>query len=156
MEIFSSDPRFGREVCPKCGYAWRRRNPLLTVDVIIDLGDQQRHSIVLVKRKNPPRGWALPGGFVDYGETVEEAAMREAFEETGLKVDLKRQFHTYSDPGRDPRGHMVSVVFVATASGNPSGGDDAAEAQAFRPDELPEDIVFDHRQIIEDYLSGRY
>jgi len=154
MHDFSSDPKFEQEVCPECGHRWRRRNPLLTVDVIIDLGKDR--GIVLVRRKNPPRGWALPGGFVDYGETVEEAAMREAFEETGLKVDLKRQFHTYSDPGRDPRGHMVSVVFVATASGSPSGGDDAAEAQAFRPDELPEDIVFDHRQIIEDYLSGRY
>ncbi len=154
MHIFGSDPKFEREVCPRCGHQWRRRNPLLTVDIIIDLGED--HRIVLVRRKNPPHGWALPGGFVDYGETVEEAAIREAFEETGLKVELERQFHTYSDPKRDPRGHMVSVVFVASATGLPAGGDDAAEAHGFRPDELPEDIVFDHRQIIEDYLAGRY
>lgn len=112
--------------------------------------------IVLVRRKNPPLGWALPGGFVDHGETVEEGAAREALEETGLRIEDMRQFHTYSDPARDPRGHMASVVFIARARGTPTGGDDASEAQGFGPDDLPEDIVFDHRQIIQDYLSHTY
>ncbi len=147
---------FSIEQCPGCGHGFPRRNPLLTVDMIIELGHGFSRKIVLVKRKNPPPGWALPGGFVDYGETVEEAAIREAREETGLKIDLVRQFHTYSKPGRDPRGHMVSVVFIATASGEPRGGDDASLAKAFQPDNLPEDIAFDHRQIIGDYLEGKY
>jgi 8-oxo-dGTP diphosphatase len=124
--------------------------------MIIDLGDAQSHRIVLIRRKNPPHGWALPGGFVDYGETVEEAAVREAKEETGLDIDLIRQFHVYSRPDRDPRGHMMSTVFVARAAGEPRGGDDAKEAVAFAPDDMPEDIVFDHRQIIDDYLSSKY
>ena len=144
------------EHCPACGHEWPRRNPLLTVDAIIELGQDASREIVLVKRKNPPPGWALPGGFVDYGETVEEAAVREAFEETGLKIDLVRQFHTYSAPGRDPRGHTVAVVFIARAKGEPKGGDDASLARAFRPDRLPEDMAFDHRQVIEDYLTGKY
>jgi ADP-ribose pyrophosphatase YjhB (NUDIX family) len=112
-------------------------------------------SVVLVSRKNAPHGWALPGGFVDYGETVETAAAREALEETGLKLTGLRQFGAYSDPSRDPRGHMVSVVFTARAAGTPQGGDDARIARAFAPDELPENIVFDHRTIIEDYLQAR-
>jgi 8-oxo-dGTP diphosphatase len=124
--------------------------------MIIELAGDPSPGIVLVQRKNPPHGWALPGGFVDYGETVEQAAVREALEETGLNIDLVRQFHSYSDPVRDPRGHMVSVVFVARAEGTPEGGDDARIAQAFTADELPEDIVFDHRQIIEDYLAAKY
>jgi 8-oxo-dGTP diphosphatase len=132
------------------------RNPSLTADIIIEMASGSGRKIVLVRRKNPPPGWALPGGFVDYGETVEAAAIREAFEETGLKVNLVRQFHTYSEPGRDPRGHTVSVVFVATASGEPRGGDDASAAEAFDPTDLPADIAFDHRQIIQDYLSNRY
>jgi 8-oxo-dGTP diphosphatase len=143
---------FSQERCPECGHSWRRRNPLLTVDVIIEL-EERPGSIILIRRKNPPAGWALPGGFVDYGETVEAAARREAREETGLVVDDLRQFHTYSDPGRDPRGHMVSVVFTAKAAGTPRGGDDARLAKAFATDDLPEDIVFDHRKIIEDYLG---
>jgi 8-oxo-dGTP diphosphatase len=122
------------------------------VDVIIDL-EGKPGSIVLVSRKNEPLGWALPGGFVDYGETVEAAAAREALEETGLELTHLRQFHTYSDPSRDPRGHMVSVVFTARATGSPKGGDDARIARAFTPDDLPEDIVFDHRTIIDDYFK---
>lgn len=145
-----------KERCPKCDHAWRRRNPLLTVDMIIELPGDPSPRIVLVRRKNPPHGWALPGGFVDYGETVEEAAIREALEETGLKITLDRQFHTYSEPSRDPRGHMVSVVFIAKAQGTPRGGDDAGEAVAFDTDNLPEGIVFDHPEIIRDYLSGKY
>ena len=147
---------FSTEDCPKCGHSWPRRNPLLTVDMIIEVPGEPGPRIVLVRRKNPPHGWALPGGFVDYGETVEGAAVREALEETGLEITLERQFHSYSEPSRDPRGHMVSVVFVAKAEGTPRGGDDASEARAFSPDELPRDIVFDHPQIIQDYLTGKY
>jgi 8-oxo-dGTP diphosphatase len=122
--------------------------------VIVELGDEGR--LVLVRRKNPPLGWALPGGFVDAGETVEQAAVREALEETSLSVELVRQFHVYSDPGRDPRGHTVSVVFIGTARGEPRGADDAAEAKAFLPQELPKELVFDHGQILADYFSHRY
>jgi ADP-ribose pyrophosphatase YjhB (NUDIX family) len=124
--------------------------------MLINVGSENLPRLVLVKRRNPPHGWALPGGFVDYGETVEEAAVREAKEETGLDIDLVRQFHVYSMPGRDPRGHMMSTVFLARAQGEPRGGDDAAEARAFGPGELPDNIVFDHPKIIEDYLNGRY
>jgi 8-oxo-dGTP diphosphatase len=125
------------------------RNPFPTVDIIIELEDRR---IVLVRRKNPPPGWALPGGFVDYGESVEAAARREAREETGLEVELVEQFHVYSDPDRDPRHHTLSVVFIARASGAPRGADDAAEARGFDPDELPEPMAFDHRRIVSDYL----
>jgi ADP-ribose pyrophosphatase YjhB (NUDIX family) len=142
-----------REKCPQCGHRWQRRNPLLTVDLIIEMEDDPG-KIVLIERKNPPAGWALPGGFVDYGETVEDAARREAREETGLAVEDLEQFHTYSDPSRDSRGHMVSVVFTARAKGTPRGGDDARVARAFPSDNLPEDIAFDHREIIAAYLKG--
>jgi len=128
--------------------------PLLTVDVIIELGVERR--VVLVQRRNPPLGWALPGGFVDKGETVEQAARREALEETSLRVELLRQFHVYSDPERDPRGHTVSVVFLGRAEGEPLGADDAAEAKAFPRDGIPEPLAFDHGQILEDYLNERY
>lgn len=128
--------------------------PRLTVDVIIELGVDRE--IVLVRRKNPPYGWALPGGFVDCGETVEQAACREALEETSLRVELTRQFHVYSDPSRDPRGHTVSVVFVGTSEGMPVGADDAAEAKGFARDRLPGGLAFDHGRILEDYLGGRY
>ena len=122
-----------------------------TVDLIIRLGG----GIVLVRRKHPPLGWALPGGFVDAGETLEAAAAREALEETGLVVRLGRQFHTYSDPARDPRRHTISTVFIADADGDPCGGDDAAEARVFAAGELPP-LAFDHAQILADYLSGRH
>lgn len=125
------------------------RNPFLTVDTLIETTG----GIVLIRRKNPPHGWALPGGFVDYGESVETAARREALEETGLDVTLVRQFHTYSDPARDPRHHTASVVFIATATGSPTGGDDAAEAKIFQLDNLPENIAFDHGQILADYAA---
>ncbi len=130
----------------------RAKNPLPTVDLIIETRD----GIVLVKRKNPPPGWALPGGFVDYGESVESAAVREAKEETGMDVELIRQFHTYSDPRRDPRHHTITTVFIARAQGRPSAGSDAQAAGVFGRDNLPEQIAFDHRDIINDYFRGRY
>jgi ADP-ribose pyrophosphatase YjhB (NUDIX family) len=129
----------------------KNTNPLLTVDIIIEIGER----IVLIERKNPPHGWALPGGFVDYGESLEHAAVREAKEETSLDVTLTEQFHTYSDPRRDPRHHTVSTVFIATAQGMPRGADDARAARLFRETELPSDIVFDHPQILGDYFTHK-
>lgn len=127
-------------------------NPFPTADLIIEYN----RGIVLIKRKNPPEGWALPGGFVEYGESLEAAAVREAKEETGLDVELLRQFHAYSDPKRDPRHHTITIVFLAKAKGNTVAGDDAKEIGVFSKDTLPEQIAFDHRDIINDYYSGRY
>ncbi len=124
------------------------RTPALTVDVVIECGG----GIVLVRRKYPPEGWALPGGFVDYGERVPHAAVREAKEETGLEVTLVDLLGVYSDPHRDPRRHTVSVVYVGRADGEPAGGDDAAEARVFPADRLPDPLCFDHAQILSDYL----
>jgi 8-oxo-dGTP diphosphatase len=109
-----------------------------------------RH-LVLVRRKFPPLGWALPGGFAEVGETLGDAARREALEETGLRVKLLEQFFTYSDPERDPRRHTVTTVFLARAEGKPQGGDDAAEARGFPFDALPEPLCFDHARILADY-----
>lgn len=127
------------------------RNPLLTVDIIIEC----QGGIVLIERKNPPHGWALPGGFVDYGETLEQAARREAMEETSLDVTLIEQMHTYSDPSRDPRHHTVSTVFIATATGAPRGADDARRAAIFQAHALPSPVVFDHGEILSDYFDYR-
>jgi ADP-ribose pyrophosphatase YjhB (NUDIX family) len=141
------------EKCPKCGYVLRRhRNPVPTVDIIIEIPDQ---GLVLIRRDHPPLGWALPGGYVDYGESLEDAARREAREETSLEVDLLGQFHTYSDPRRDPRQHNVSTVFVAQASGTPRAADDARSLEIFPPDDLPQLLAFDHGQILADYLKVR-
>ena len=128
------------------------KNPLLTVDAIIEIDG----GVVLIKRKNPPYGWAIPGGFVDYGETLEAAAVREAKEETCLDVNLVRQFHTYSDPTRDPRHHTVTTMFIATATGIPMAADDAKDIGIFNKDNLPDDITFDHRDVLEDYFEGKY
>jgi ADP-ribose pyrophosphatase YjhB (NUDIX family) len=128
------------------------RNPVPTVDLIIEYNE----GIILIERKNPPDGWALPGGFVDYGETLESAARREAKEETGLDVELIRQFHAYSDPKRDPRHHTITIVFVAHATGSPKAGDDAKELGIFTENTLPDKIAFDHRAILTDYFSGRF
>jgi len=128
------------------------KSPRITVDVIIELAG----GVVLIERKNPPHGWALPGGFVDYGESLEEAAAREALEETGLTVELLRQFHTYSAPGRDPRGHTISTVFTARAQGTPKAADDARDAGVYTEDSLPDVIAFDHREILEDYFKERH
>src|SRR5215213_5681201 len=124
-------------------------NPLPTVDIIIEVGAEE---IVLIERKNPPHGWALPGGFVDYGESLETAAVREAKEETSLDVQLVEQYHTYSDPQRDPRHHTISTVFIATATGTPRGADDAKVARIFRGNDLPAAIVFDHPRILREYF----
>jgi 8-oxo-dGTP diphosphatase len=126
--------------------------PFLAVDAIIEI----EGGVVLIKRKNPPPGWAIPGGFVDCGETLEAAVIREAKEETGLDITLVRQFHAYSDPKRDARHHTVSIFFIATASGVPVAADDALEAGIYTKDNLPDDLAFDHRQILEDYFSGKY
>jgi ADP-ribose pyrophosphatase YjhB (NUDIX family) len=128
------------------------RNPFITVDAIIEINN----GIILIKRKNPPHGWALPGGFVDYGETLENAVRRESKEETGLTIELVRQFHTYSGPKRDPRHHTVSTIFIAKASGTPISADDAQDVGIFTEETLPNEIAFDHRKILEDYFRGKY
>lgn len=122
------------------------RNPLPTVDLAILLGGR----VVLIRRRNPPLGWALPGGFVEYGESLEAAGVREAREETGLAVRLREQFFTYSAPERDPRHHTITTVFLADAEGTPRGGDDAVEARAWEWAALPADLCFDHRRILAD------
>ena len=129
----------------------KSRNPFPTVDIIIEIGG----GIVLIERKNPPHGWAIPGGFVDYGESAEGAALREAKEETSLDVTLTEQLYTYSDPSRDPRHHTVSIVFIATAQGEPRGADDAKVARVFREHDLPSPLVFDHPRILRDYFQFR-
>ncbi len=127
------------------------RNPLPTVDIIIEL----EGGIILIKRKNAPYGWAIPGGFVDIGESLEEAAAREALEETSLEVRLKTQLHAYSDPKRDPRFHTISIVFVAEAYGAPAAKDDAASIGIFMEDSLPAHIAFDHALILKDYFRWK-
>jgi 8-oxo-dGTP diphosphatase len=127
-----------------------RRSPLPTVDIIIEVAEG---GVVLIERRNPPHGWALPGGFVDSGESLETAAVREAEEETSLKVQLIEQFYTYSDPSRDPRHHTISTVYIATAQGVPKGADDAKTAKIFAAGQLPQPIVFDHPRILSDYFT---
>jgi 8-oxo-dGTP diphosphatase len=132
------------------------RNPFPTVDIVIEiLAGGRVRGIVLIERRNPPYGWALPGGFVDYGETLEAAAVREAREETGLEVDLVGQLGAYSDPSRDPRFHTISTVFLARATGSPRGGDDAKKAVIVDPRRDGRPLAFDHRRIIDDYLAAK-
>ena len=128
------------------------RNPAPTVDIIIELRDT---GIVLIERKNSPYGWAIPGGFVDYGETLEDAAKREAWEETSLHVRLNCQLHSYSDPKRDNRLHTIATVFVAEASGIPQAGDDAKGIGVFTEDNLPKPLAFDLKKILEDYFRWK-
>jgi len=125
------------------------RNPLVTVDIIIEMNG----GIVLIERKNPPYGWALPGGFVDYGESLEASAVREAKEETLLDIRLIEQFHTYSDPDRDPRYHTVTTVFIARGFGTPTSADDAKNIGVFTRENLPSPIAFDHAKILKDYFQ---
>jgi ADP-ribose pyrophosphatase YjhB (NUDIX family) len=141
-------------LCPKCQSQIEvYKNPIPTVDIIIEI---ESKGIVLIKRKNPPYGWAIPGGFVDYGESLEEAALREAKEETNLDVELLKQFHTYSDPKRDPRHHTISTVYKAKGKGIPKAYDDAIEIGIFTESNLPDEIAFDHRSILNDYFSSIY
>lgn len=125
--------------------------PYLAVDIIIEYAG----GIVLIERKNFPFGWAIPGGFVEVGEALESAAVREAQEETSLQVELVEQLYAYSDPKRDPRFHVVSVVFIARGEGILRGRDDARRASVFTERDLPDSIAFDHRRILADYFHYR-
>jgi len=132
--------------------SFRPTTPLLTVDIIIELTDRVDCPVVLIERKHPPHGWAIPGGFVDIGETVEAAAVREALEETSLEVTLTELLGIYSDPERDKRGHTVSIVYIAQASGEPKAQDDAANVQVCSASQPPGTLAFDHQQILDDYV----
>jgi 8-oxo-dGTP diphosphatase len=129
--------------------------PLLAADAIIELIDFPGRPIVLIERANPPYGWAIPGGFVDVGEMVERAAVREAREEVGLEVNLLALLGIYSDPVRDSRGHTVTAVYVAEAPGIPLAADDAKNCSMFSLNELPEMLAFDHAQVLADYKKYR-
>jgi len=143
---------FDSITCPSCGSpVIRYRNPLPTVDIIIE----HKNRIILIKRKNPPFGWALPGGFVDYGESLEQAAIREAREETSLDIRNLRLLGCYSDPARDSRFHTISTVFIAEGAGTPWAADDAAELALVDPDNLPSPLCFDHAGILADYRNLR-
>jgi 8-oxo-dGTP diphosphatase len=131
------------------------QTPLLTVDIVIELIDRPGRPIVLIERKHEPLGWALPGGFVDVGEQTEQAAIREAAEETNLRVGLEVLLGVYSRPDRDPRGPTASVVYVASAQGDPQAMDDAAAIRVFNPNEVPSQLAFDHAQILRDYVRYR-
>jgi len=139
-----------RILCPYCGKeVLKYKNPFPTVDIIIET----EGGIVLIQRKNPPYGWALPGGFVDYGESLEKAAVREAKEETSLDIELVSQLGAYSDPDRDPRYHTISVVFTAKAEGQAHASDDAVDIGIFTHDTLPDVLAFDHDRILKDYFE---
>jgi ADP-ribose pyrophosphatase YjhB (NUDIX family) len=136
--------------CPNCGQAiYRYTNPIPTADIIVRVGD----GVVLIKRKNPPLGWAIPGGFIDYGESAEQAAIREAREETSLEVSELQQFRVYSDPARDPRHHTITVVFSAVGHGVPKAADDADDIGVFTKNSLPSHLAFDHAQILRDFFA---
>ncbi|MFA5394324.1 MAG: NUDIX hydrolase [Candidatus Ratteibacteria bacterium] len=146
---------FKRTLGGRLGYIRRKLGhyPIPTVDIIIEMENSR---VILIKRKNPPYGWAIPGGFVEWGESLEEAAVREAKEETSLGVSGLCQLHTYSVPNRDPRFHTISTVFAARADGQPKAEDDAIEIGIFGEKELPDEIVFDHREILADYFFAKH
>ena len=134
---------------------WVRPTPFLTVDGIIKIFNPDFEGIVLIKRKNPPLGYALPGGFVDYGEKVEEALIREMKEETNLDVEIEKILGVYSDPNRDPRLHTASITFVCHAFWYPKAGDDAKETLVVKLEDIPwKELVFDHRKILEDFIKS--
>ena len=140
-----------RLTCPHCGGEVKEyRNPFPTVDLI--LMDAGKSGVYLIERKNEPHGWALPGGFVDYGESLEDAARREGSEETSLRIELLGQVGAYGDPGRDPRFHTVTVVYAAAGEGEPKARDDARAIRFFPWDDLPAEMAFDHRKILDDFL----
>ncbi|NEO32133.1 MAG: NUDIX hydrolase [Symploca sp. SIO3C6] len=132
------------------------RNPAPTVDIIIELVNRPHRPIILIERRNQPFGWAIPGGFVDYGESVETAARREALEEVSLQVELIEQFYVYSDPNRDQRQHTIAIVFIATATGEPKAADDAKNIGIIHPWDVPTELCFDHDKILRDYWHYRH
>lgn len=135
--------------------SWSKK-PFPTVDIIIEVDREDgRPGIVLIERKNPPFGWALPGGFVDYGESLEDAAVREAREETSLDIEHLEQLHTYSDPHRDPRFHTITTVYMAIAKGRPRAQDDAKNIGVFTLEDRPRPLAFDHEKILRDYLRKK-
>jgi ADP-ribose pyrophosphatase YjhB (NUDIX family) len=145
-------------VCKKCGYEWEEwNNPIPTVDALIEIYDDSEKfkGIVLIKRKNFPYGWAIPGGFMDYGESAETTAIREAEEETTLKVEIQYLLGFYSNPDRDPRHHTVTAVYVCKSYGTPKGNDDAAEAKIFDITDIPQNLAFDHNKVIKDYIKRK-
>jgi len=144
---------FDALTCPTCGSVVKQyRNPFPTVDIIIEIND----GIILIERKNLPFGWALPGGFVDYGESLEDAAIREAREETSLEVQELRLLGCYSDPGRDSRIHTISAVYIGTGVGIPCAADDAINLAGFRLDSLPKQLCFDHARVLKDYADLKF
>ncbi|MBI5418098.1 NUDIX hydrolase [Candidatus Poribacteria bacterium] len=142
-------------LCPNCKKRVEKYiNPFPTADIIIECTTPlHEKGIVLIKRKNYPRLWAIPGGFVDYGESLEKCAVREALEETGLKIKITEQFYTYSDPRRDKRMHTITTVFIAKAHGYPKADDDADFAKIFTGKTIPHIMAFDHKKIINEYFE---
>jgi 8-oxo-dGTP diphosphatase len=131
------------------------RNPAPTVDIIVELRDRPDRPIILIERLHEPFGWAIPGGFIDYGEAAETAGKREAMEEIGLEIELVELLGVYSDPTRDPRQHTMSVVYIATATGDPKAGDDAKQVHIVNLCEIPANLCFDHGKILADYVKYR-
>jgi len=133
---------------------YRPTTPLIAADSIIEIHDENNNlGIVLIERKNPPYGWAIPGGFVDVGETIEQAAVREAKEEVCLDVNLTCLLGLYSDPKRDNRGHTATAVYIASATGIPRAADDAKAVAVFTLNTLPKELAFDHADVLRDYLN---
>ena len=152
--MFSDDAysAFKKNIDGYIGYMEHKlaEGPFVTADCIIDY----EGGVVMIERSNPPFGWAMPGGFVDYGESVEDAVIREMKEETNLDLEDLKQFHTYSEPSRDPRFHTVTVVFTAKGKRTLKADSDAKDAKVFKLDQLPENIAFDHRKVLEDYRNS--